>query len=179
MRAVHVTEADLRQHALPLVEKYWKLRRPGEPRVRPGYGPTPALEPILDADREEVGRNWAVLSSWAPRPIFYAPDVPLEALHRRFPFARPRSVAGVVRLLTLHELAHHARGHCGISISLNASSREELVQRFEDIEAEADELTAILWRESLSRRTVPRYLPRPGGPRMSLCGERTAEEAGR
>lgn len=155
--ALPVTERDLVLHALPLVETYWRLRRPGEPRVRPGYGPTPALEPILDAKREEVGRNWAVLLSWAPRPIFYAPEVQLDALHRRFPFARPRSVAGVVRLLTLHELAHHRHGHSGLSASLDAGSREELVKSFRAMEAEADETTETFWREGLSARTVRPY----------------------
>ncbi|HQP88955.1 MAG TPA: hypothetical protein PLL76_22090 [Thermoanaerobaculia bacterium] len=158
-RALPVTEKDLAMHALPLVEAYWQLRRPGEPRVRPSHGHTPALEPILDAEREEVGRNWAVLSSWAPRPIFYAPEVQIDALHRRFPFARPRSVAGVLRLLTLHELAHHAHGHNGLSAGLNASSREELDRSFASMEAQADEMTETFWREGLSARTVRAAVP--------------------
>lgn len=108
----------------------------------------------MDRKREHVGRNWAVLSSWAPRPVYFAPEVPLDALHRRFPFAQPRDVAGVLRLLMLHELAHHALMHCGLTVSLNAGSREERNRGFEEMEAAADVQTAIFWREGLSSATV-------------------------
>lgn len=155
-RIVRVTERDLLRSALPLVRRYWRLHRPGESRDYP-YGPGRRLEPILDETREDVGNDWARLSSWAPRPIFFAPEVPVDRLHVRFPFARPHAVAGVVRLLTLHELAHHALGHCGLRTSLDAGSREELARAFETMEAEADALMRVFWADGLTPATVRPY----------------------
>lgn len=160
---LRITELDLEEYVFPLVARFWRLWAPGRARNK-------TLQPYLDAKRVDVGTNWAILSGWHPAPIEFAPDVEVPRLWKRFPFARPRTVEGVLRLLTLHELAHYAQGHNGLSVSLDhKGTREELRAKFEEMERQADELTAIFWRDGLTTRTVPRFVPRPNVPRTSLC----------
>ena len=80
----------------------------------------------------------------------------LPGLRKRFPWARPRNVASVLRLLTLHELAHYVHGHNGLAASLrHRGSREALAAKFATMEAKADEITRVWWRDGLSRVNVP------------------------
>jgi hypothetical protein len=145
---------DLDEFAVPLVARFWRIHRPEKERED-------FLQPFYDRKRRDVEANWARLSGWEGSTIYFAPEVELPGLWRRFPFARPRTVENVVRLLTLHELAHYARGHNGLSVSLDhEGTREELRAKFEAMEREADVLTAVFWREGLTRTTVPKRLPR-------------------
>lgn len=145
---------DLDEFAVPLVARFWRLHRPEKERED-------FLQPFYDRKRRDVEANWARLSGWEGSTIYFAPEVELPGLWRRFPFARPRTVEDVVRLLTLHELAHYALGHNGLSTSLDhEGTREELREKFAAMEREADVLTAHFWREGLTSATVPKRLPR-------------------
>lgn len=142
---VTIEPFDLEEFALPLVVRYLRLRGATN---RKG-----ALEPILDAKRTTVGRDWATVSPWERRAILYAPEVPLGRLRARFPFATPETVEDVVRLLTLHELAHVALAHNGTAESFRQSGAA-LGARLEAMEREADALTALWWRDGLTPATV-------------------------
>jgi hypothetical protein len=154
---LRISELDLEEHVFPLVARFWRLWAPG--RARDG-----ALQPYLDVKRFEVGTNWAILSGWHPAPIGFAPEVEVPRLWKRFPFARPRTVEAVLRLLTLHELAHYARGHNGLSVSLDhRGTREELRSKFAVMEKEADELLLVFWMKGLTAETVkPRVVAAKG-----------------
>jgi len=144
---VAIEPLDLEEFALPLIVRYMRLHGTKDRGGR--------CQPVLDRKRGNVGHDWASLSGWEKRAIYYAPEVPLAGLRRRFPFARPSTVEGVVRLLTLHELAHYAMAHNGLSESLgHRGPREALAERFDAMEREADVLTALWWREGLTPETV-------------------------
>jgi len=144
---VAIEPLDLEEFVLPVVIRYMRLRGETDRSGR--------LQPFLDAKRLTVLKNWATLSPWEGRALCFAPEVPLKALHRRFPFARPRTVEAVLRLLTLHELAHYTMGHNGLSMSLkHEGSREDLAAKIAAWEADADRLTALWWRRGLTRETV-------------------------
>jgi len=144
---VAIEPLDLEEYVLPVVIRYMRLRGETDRRGR--------LQPFLDAKRLTVLKNGATLSPWEGRALCFAPEVPLKALHRRFPFARPRTVEAVLRLLTLHELAHFACGHNGLSVSLDhRGSREELRMKFDAMEAEADKLLVVFWKKGLTAETV-------------------------
>lgn len=144
---VPVEPLDLEEFALPLVVRYLRLRGA---KHRNGW-----LEPMLDSKRATVGRDWATVSGWERRAMVFAPEVPLGKLRERFPFARPSTVEDVVRLLTLHELAHVALGHNGLEDSFRHPGRREVLEeRFAAMEREADRLTALWWRKGLTPETV-------------------------
>ena len=55
-----------------------------------------------------------------------------------------------------HELAHYVHGHNGLAASLrHRGSREALAAKFATMEAKADEITRVWWRDGLSRVNVP------------------------
>lgn len=144
-----VTRLDLDEFVVPLVARFWRLHAPGSER---GH----ALEVILDGPRrEQVGTDWARLSGWGGRPIYFAPEVELPGLRMRFPWARSRDVAGVLRLLTLHELAHYVLDHNGLRVSFDVS-RADQPGTFAAMEREADDLAAVWWCEGLTAGNVPR-----------------------
>ena len=143
---VPVTQADLDRVATPLVDRFWSLHRPGQPRVDRHNGGA-LLRSFLDAKRTTVGPFWAMLSAWAPRRIAFAPELPLEELRERFPFAKIYGLDDALTVLTLHELGHYASGHShkeGMSVA----------QRFR-IEAEADALAAAWLRDGMTPENVP------------------------
>lgn len=144
-----LSRLDLEEFVFPLVARFWRLWAPGQERKD--------LSPYIDKPRrEQVGTDWARLSSWAGRSICFAPEVELPALARRFPFARPRTVEGVLRLLTLHELAHYVHGHNGLLTSLDHKGTPEALRvKRATMEAEADALTALWWREGMRPGNVP------------------------
>lgn len=144
---VAIEPLDLEEFALPLIVRFLRLR--GE-TDRKGQ-----LQPRLDEKRHAVLGKWAILSSWEGRALCFAPEVPLKALGRRFPFARARTVEAVLRLLTLHELAHYAMAHNGLLTELDhKGTPEALRKKFDTMEAEADVLTALWWKEGLTPETV-------------------------
>lgn len=136
---VAIQPLDLEEFALPLIVRYMRLRGAVNRNER--------HEPILDTKRATVGPDWARLSPWEGQPILFAPEVPLGKLRKRFPFARPSTVESVVRLLTLHELAHVAMGH---ALPQALASRRKVTT----LEAEADHLAALWWRKGLTPDTV-------------------------
>lgn len=142
---VTIEPLDLEEFALPLVVRYLRLRGAKD---RKGL-----LEAILDDRRATVGRDWATVSGWERRAMLFAPEVPLGRLRERFPFAGPAAVEDVVRLLTLHELAHVALGHNGLEESFRQSGTA-LAARLDSMEREADVLTALWWKDGLTAATV-------------------------
>jgi hypothetical protein len=73
----------------------------------------------IDKERHEVGRNWVSLGSWSPRTIYFAPELPLDAIETRFPdFGPLPDLESAVRVLLLHELAHWRLGHNGLMAGL-------------------------------------------------------------
>lgn len=144
---VAIEPLDLEEFALPLVVRFLRLRGETDRKER--------LQPLLDEKRRTVLGSWAVLSSWKGRALCFAPEVPLKALGRRFPFARARTVEAVLRLLTLHELAHYAMAHNGLLTQLDHKGTPGALQKkFDTMEAEADVLTALWWKEGLTPETV-------------------------
>lgn len=143
---VPVTQADLDRVVTPIVDRFWALHRPGQPRFDCHNGGV-ILRPCLDVKRGTVGPYWAMLSFWAPRPIAFAPELPLEAMRERFPFASIRDLDEALEVLTLHELGHHACGHVS-KAGLDVAQRG----RMED---EADELAAVWLREGMTAANVP------------------------
>lgn len=143
-----VAQLDLEEFVVPIVAKFWRLHAPGVERD--------VLGVHLDDDRRrDVESDWARLSGWEDRTIYYAPEVELPALRQRFPWARPRNLEAVLRLLTLHELAHYVHGHNGLSVSFDVP-RAEQPARFAAMEREADELATVWWCEGLTPGNVPR-----------------------
>lgn len=136
---VAIQPLDLEEFALPLIVRYMRLRGVVNRLQR--------YEPILDTKRATVGPDWARLSPWEGQSILFAPEVPLGKLRKRFPFARPSTVESVIRLLTLHELAHVAMGH---ALPEALTSRRNVTK----LEAEADYLTALWWQKGLTPETV-------------------------
>lgn len=144
---VAIEPLDLEEFALPLVVRFMRLRGETDRKGR--------LQPLLDEKRRTVLGKWATLSSWEGRSLCFAPEVPLKALGRRFPFARARTVEAVLRLLTLHELAHYAMGHNGLLAQLDHKGTPEgLRKKFATMEDEADVLTALWWKKGLTPETV-------------------------
>lgn len=142
---VTIEPLDLEEFALPLVVRFLRLRGAKHRNGR--------LEPLLDARRATVGRDLATLSPWEHQEIVFAPEIPLGRLRERFPFARPETVEDVVRLLTLHELAHVAFAHAPLAANGRPESAERRA-RCDAMEREADALTALWWREGLTPATV-------------------------
>lgn len=144
---VAIEPLDLEEFALPLVVRFMRLRGETDRKGR--------LRPVLDVKRHAVLGKWATLSSWEGRALCFAPEVPLKALGHRFPFARARTVEAVLRLLTLHELAHYAMGHNGLLAQLDHKGTPEgLRKKFATMEDEADVLTALWWKKGLTPETV-------------------------
>ena len=145
---LRLTELDLEEFVTPLVARFWRLCFPGREKGD-------RLRVFFDKKRHDVLGNWATLSPWEGRALCFAPEVEVPRLWKRFPFARPRTVEAVLRLLTLHELAHYAYGHNGLSASLaHEGPREDLAAKIAAWEAEADRLAALWWRKGLTPDTV-------------------------
>lgn len=144
---VPVTPADLTRIVAPLVDRFWALHRPGQRRVSGHDGPVPILSSFVDVKRKTVGPYWALLSMWSPRAIFFAPELPLEAMRERFPFAPIRDLDEALAVLALHELGHYARGH-------SHKGGMDVEQRFR-IEDEADALATVWLREGMTAGNVP------------------------
>ncbi len=154
-RLLRLDVNDLDQYATPVVVEFWRLWRPREPRAWRADGDYRGvpLQPLLD---DAIRDAFAELSDMEARAILISPTIDLGKLGQRFPWARPRTVAGVLRLLVLHECAHFALGHNGLRTALDhRGDNASLRAKAGAMEAEADGLTRRWWREGLTRANVP------------------------